>query len=235
VLTGRDLDVVTLDALGTVVRLDDPTPRLRASLRARLGLDVPLDRCGSAMRAEMRHYRAGAPRADDAAAHARLRLECADVLADGLGVGLTGADVLPSLTDAIAYSLYPDVVDTLDRLERAGLRLAVVSNWDVSLHDTLRSLGLAHRFEAVLTSAETGAAKPAPALYRHALDHLDARPHRVLHVGDDAAGDVDAARAAGLHAVLLQRDDRRALRRPRIATLHELPALLDLDAAGTAP
>jgi putative hydrolase of the HAD superfamily len=181
----------------------------------------------------MRHYRAGARHAPDAAAHARLRLECADVLADGLGVGLSGPELLPSLTDAIAYALYPDVLDTLDRLTGAGLRLAVVSNWDVSLHDTLRTLGVGDRFEAVLTSAETGAAKPSPTLYHHAVERLDARPHRVLHVGDDAAGDVDAARAAGLHAVLLQRAPGPPARRPRVATLHELPALLDLDAVAS--
>jgi putative hydrolase of the HAD superfamily len=226
---GRDLDAVLFDALGTVVRLEDPTPLLQRSLQERLGVVVPADRCAAAMRAEMRHYRAGCHRASDAARHAALRLECAEVLADGLGEDLTGPDVLPCLTDAIVFRLYPDVAETLDRLADAGLRLGMVSNWDVSLHVTLDRLGLGDRFETVVTSAEAGASKPEPGPFTAALGALDVLPHRALHVGDDAVCDVDGPRAAGLHAILLQRRAGAPERTPRMATLHELPAILDLD------
>ena len=229
--TGRDLDAVSFDALGTLVRLDDPTGRLQASLRTRLGLVVPIDRCAAALRAEMRHYRAECRRASDDAAAAALRLECADVLADGLALGRSGPELLPCLTDAIVFSVYPDVLEPLARLEAAGLRLAVVSNWDVTLHGVLDRLGLGARFHPTVTSAEVGWSKPRPEIFSAALGALETLPHRVLHVGDDARADVDGARSAGLHAVHLVRDRSPAQRRPRIATLHELPALLDLDAA----
>jgi putative hydrolase of the HAD superfamily len=148
------------------------------------------------------------------------------VLAAALDHGLTATQALPCLLDAIAFSLYPDVPEALDRLDEAGLRLAVVSNWDVSLHATLRDLGIDARFSAVLTSADTGSPKPQPELFRRAAAALDAPARRLLHVGDDPAQDVDGARAAGFSAVLLQRDTAPDRRTPRIRTLLELPGLL---------
>jgi putative hydrolase of the HAD superfamily len=223
---GHDLVGVTLDALGTVVRLEDPVPRLQASLRDRLRLDVPPEACRAALRAEMRHYRAHCRTAVDAATLERLRRDCAAVLAAALGHGLSAAQALPCLMDAIAFSLYPDVPEALDRLDEAGLRLAVVSNWDVSLHATLHDLGIDGRFSAVLTSADSGSPKPQPELFQRAAAALDAPAQRLLHVGDDPAQDVDGARAAGFAAVLLQRDTEPDERTPRIRTLLELPGLI---------
>ena len=114
------------------------------------------------MRAEMAHYRAHTRQAVDAAALAGLRLECAWVLADVLALGPGGPELLPALGDAISYRLYPDALYALDRLRDAGLRVAVLSNWDASLHDALGRLGVADRFAAVVVSAEIGAEKPAP-------------------------------------------------------------------------
>ena len=54
-----------------------------------------------------------------------------------------GADVLPSLTDAISFLAYDDARPALEQLAAAGLKLAVVANWDVSLTDVLARLGLA--------------------------------------------------------------------------------------------
>jgi putative hydrolase of the HAD superfamily len=226
---GRDLDAVSFDALGTVVRLEEPAPRLRDSLRERYGLDVPIDRCEAAMRAELAYYRANCAKAVDPAALAALRLECAWVIADVLALGPGGPELLPALGDAITFRVYADALYALDRLEAAGIRLAVLSNWDVSIHDALRRLGIARRFAAVVVSAEIGAEKPSREAFAAVASALGVVPHRILHVGDDPERDVDGALAAGFWALLVQRDGRPAARRPRVATLAELPALLDLD------
>lgn len=230
---GRDLEAVTFDAMGTLVRLEAPAPRLRESLRERYGLDVPIDRCEAAMRAEMAHYRAHCREASDPAALAALRLECAWVLAEVLALGPGGPELLPALGDAIVYRMYPDALHALDRLQAAGLRVGVLSNWDVSIHDALRRLGILDRFAAVVVSAEIGAEKPERAAFEAAATAIGAVPHRILHVGDDPAQDVDGALAAGFWALLVQRDAAPAARRPRVATLAELPALLDLDHGST--
>lgn len=226
-----NLDAVTFDAMGTILTLADPVPRLQRALRHHHRVDISLDRSSVAMQAEIRHYRAISHRAGTREALATVRLECAGVLADALQVGLDAGALLPCLTDAIVFEVYPDTADVMERLRASGLAIGVVSNWDVSLHDVLRRLGLAPFVDAVVTSAEVGSSKPDAAIFERACELLDARPHRMLHVGDDAACDVDGARSAHLHAVHLVRDGALAMRRPRIATLLELPALLDLDHA----
>ena len=77
------------------------------------------------------------------------------------------------------------------------MRLAVVSNWDIGLHDHLRALGLDSLVDTVVTSAEAGAPKPAPAVFELALARLGSSAARAVHVGDSEA-DAEGARAAGL-------------------------------------
>lgn len=222
---------VLLDALGTLVRLEQPGPRLQASLRTRLDLDVSLDRCSAAMRAEMSYYGAHCARASDDAALALLRLECADVLADVLAAGPIGAELLPCLTDAISFSAFPDAAPALESLASQGRRLAVVSNWDVSLPPVLRRLGLAARLETIVHSAGVGAAKPDPLPFRVALDRLRLAAGECVHVGDDPVNDGEGAAAAGLRAILVDRAG--GLERAGVVhSLSEVPPLLDqLEAA----
>jgi putative hydrolase of the HAD superfamily len=202
------LDAVTFDAMGTLVSIEPPAPRLQRSLERRLGLVTDLARCEGAMRVEMRHYRAHCTAARDAATLAALRLECACLLADALALDVSGADVLPSLTDAISFQAYPDALPALEQLARAGLKLAVIANWDVSLGDVLARLGLAASFEAIVTAAAVGVAKPAAEPFRAALAQLGVEAGRCVHVGDDPVTDVGGARAAGLSSVLVDRSGR---------------------------
>ena len=199
---------VTLDAMGTLVTIEPPGPRLQQSLERRLGRSVDLARCEGAMRVEMRHYRAHCIAARDSSSLAALRLECASLLADALALDVSGPDLLASLTDAIAFRAYPDAAPALERLVGAGLRLAVVANWDVSLPEVLARFGLAAPFAAIVTAAEVGAAKPDPRPFRVALERLGAEAAESVHVGDDPATDVAGAQAAGLTALLLDRSGR---------------------------
>ena len=73
----------------------------------------------------------------------------------------------------------------------------MVSNWDVGLHDQLARLGLTAVIDEVVTSAEAGAPKPDPAVFRLALSRLGVMPGRAVHVGD-APADEEGARAAGM-------------------------------------
>lgn len=221
---------VTLDAFGTLVGLEDPAPRLRAALRARLGLDLPLARCAAGMRAEIRRYHA-LPPAGDAAALAAVRAECAGVLAAELGHGLAAHDVAPCLLDAVRFLPLPGVPEALGALRRAGIRTAVVSNWDISLHGVLHDLGLRGRVDAVVLSAEAGARKPDPRIFRLACARLGVAPASALHVGDDARNDVDAARAAGMAALLVQPGPLPP-RTPALRRIADLPGWLGL-APGT--
>jgi putative hydrolase of the HAD superfamily len=215
---------VLLDALGTLVELERPWPHLVDELAAR-GVVVTEDDARAAMLAEMAYYRAHHDEAVDWEALKDLRRRCAAVVQEQLRTSLPLDDVLDALLAAIRFRAYPEVPDVLARLRAGGARLAVVSNWDVSLHDVLERTGLRPLVDAVVISAELGVAKPDPAIFRAALQRLDATPHVALHVGDSVEYDVAGARAAGIDAVLVARNGAAAPEGVRaIASLSELVA-----------
>ena len=127
------------------------------------------------------------------------------------------------------WSLVPeDVPGTLERLQALGFGLAVVSNANGTVRERLRLLGLGRFFPIVVDSHEEKIEKPDPRVFLPALKALGVSPERALYVGDLFHIDVLGARAAGIDAVLLDRDDLRShVDVPRIRSLSELPAMLD--------
>src|SRR4029079_11100179 len=126
-------------------------------------------------------------------------------------------------TAALSFYAVPAAQPALQHLAEAGVKLAVVANWDVSLHDVLERVGLARGFEAVVTAAAVGAAKPDPRPFAVALECLGVEASQCLHVGDDASTDVAGAEAAGMSALLVDRSARTA---GALADLTELAARL---------
>jgi putative hydrolase of the HAD superfamily len=215
---------VLLDALGTLVELERPWPHLVDELAAR-GVVVGEDQARAAMLAEMAYYRAHHDEAVDWEALKDLRRRCAAVVQEELGTSLPLDEVLDALLGAIRFRAYPEVPEVLARLRAGGARLAVVSNWDVSLHDVLERTALRPLVDAVVISAELRVAKPDPAIFRAALERLDAPADTAVHVGDSLDHDVAGARAAGIDAVLVARDGAPAPDGVRtIASLAELVA-----------
>ncbi|CAK6692981.1 MULTISPECIES: HAD-IA family hydrolase [unclassified Synechococcus] len=102
------------------------------------------------------------------------------------------------------WRVYPDVIGPIGRWHGAGLRLAVVSNFDQRLHGLLEALGLAQLLELVVVSSAAGAAKPSPKPFELALEGLELRPEQVWHVGDSPE-DLAGARAAGITCLLIRR------------------------------
>jgi putative hydrolase of the HAD superfamily len=197
---------VLLDAMGTLLTFEPPAPRLRAALLARAGVDVGEERAERAIRAEIAYYRAHLGEGADEAGLAALRRASAEAMRPSLGVEV-GGDVLAAvLLDSLRFHAFPEVPGALRELRALGLRLVVVSNWDVSLHERLAETGLAPLVDGAVASAEVGAAKPDPAIFVAALELAGVRPEEALHVGDSPVEDGEGARAAGMRAVLLGRD-----------------------------
>jgi HAD superfamily hydrolase (TIGR01509 family) len=196
-LTAADLDAVTIDAYGTLVTLRrDPADALRQALRER-GVERTRDEVAAAFAVEARYYRERSHEGADEASLALLRRDCAAVFLDALGADLDPGEFAPAYVASLEFEPVPGAVEAVLALERLGLRLAVVSNWDVALREYLEELGLAEHFAAVVTSAEAGAPKPDPRIFELALERVGVRPERALHVGDSEA-DEEGARAAGM-------------------------------------
>ncbi|WP_205696289.1 HAD family hydrolase [Conexibacter sp. SYSU D00693] len=215
---------VLLDAMGTLVGLEPPAPLLRAQLAAR-GVDVSEEEAAAALRAEIAFYREYHGMARDRAGLDDLRDRCTAVLAGALPPAARElGDLRDVLLASLRFAAFPEVPAALDALRAAGLRLVVCSNWDVSLHDVLRETGLRERLDAVVTSAEVGAAKPDGRTFAAALHAAGCRAREALHVGDDLEADVRGARAAGIAAVLVDRAGAGAPAGVRVVRgLDELP------------
>jgi putative hydrolase of the HAD superfamily len=78
----------------------------------------------------------------------------------------------------------------------------------------------------VVTSAEVGAPKPHPRVFERALAIAGVAPSEALHVGDKVDNDVEGAAAAGVRAILVQREGEPLAGVEAIRSLRELPALL---------
>jgi HAD superfamily hydrolase (TIGR01509 family) len=100
-------------------------------------------------------------------------------------------------------SVPAEVPVALAALKQMGLPLAVASNANGTVRAKLARLGLLDWFDLVIDSQELGVEKPDPALFAFALAQLGVRADATVHVGDFFHIDVVGARAAGLHAWLL--------------------------------
>jgi putative hydrolase of the HAD superfamily len=197
--------VVLLDALGTLVELQEPAPRLRACL-AEAGFDVSEERAAAGIAAEIEYYLEHHLDGADRASLERLRDRCAAVMMEALALdGLDHPTARRALLGALEFRPYGDVAPALRELREDGHRLVIVSNWDCSLPEWLRPPGLLDLVDGVVTSADVRAAKPDPRVFRRALELAGVGREDAVHVGDSLRNDVEGARAVGLRAVLLQR------------------------------
>jgi putative hydrolase of the HAD superfamily len=190
------VEAVTIDAYGTLITVRDPVPSLQEALAAR-GVDLGLDDVGAAFRAEVAYYRPRSYEGRDDATLALLRRECARVFLEAAGTDLDPGEFSPAFLAALVFEPVAGAAASCRALAEAGLRLAVVSNWDVGLHDHLARLGFTALVDEIVTSAETGTPKPDPRIFRIALERLDVAASHAVHVGD-TSDDEEGARAAGL-------------------------------------
>ena len=100
-------------------------------------------------------------------------------------------------------SIVPEeVLKALTELKEAGYILAVISNRDKPLHETLESHGINEFFQFSLAGGEVDIYKPEPGIFEHALKRADLNPQETVYVGDNYFADVVGSRRAGLRPVL---------------------------------
>jgi putative hydrolase of the HAD superfamily len=189
---------VFLDALGTLIELEPPWVHLAPELE----LDPDDEDLVRAVRKEMAYYKEHSHEGRDPDSVAALRARCADILSWELDREVT----VETMLGAFRFSAFPDVEPALGDLRSRGLRLVCVSNWDVSLTEVLERCGLDGLIDGVVTSAGSGSRKPDPVIFSQALEIADCSAAEALHVGDTPEEDVAGAGAAGIRALLLDRD-----------------------------
>lgn len=123
-------------------------------------------------------------------------------------------------------ALYDDVLPALERLAQR-YPLIAVSNGNAEVE----RVGLGRFFAGSVSARSHGVAKPAASIFIAACAAAGAPPHRVLHLGDDPALDIDGALAAGLHAGWIRRPDGAHVDAAHRARAHRFDDLLDVAVA----
>jgi putative hydrolase of the HAD superfamily len=233
--------VVFFDVAGTLIRVRDGVGVQYARVAARF--DVTAE--PSALAREFpRAFRSAPPMAFPGAprdAIPRLEREVwrgivRDVFAGAGLLGRFGPGAFDAYFDAVyrhfeaaaVWDVFPDVAPALESLRARGCALGIVSNFDSRVIRILDGLGLAPWFRSLTLSSAVGATKPDRAIFARALAQHGVTPAQALHVGDSPVEDGDGARAAGLHAVLIDRGGRHADRPgvARVTSLADLPAII---------
>lgn len=106
----------------------------------------------------------------------------------------------------------PDVVELTLRLRGEGYRTALITNNVAEFADGWRAMiPVDELFELVIDSSAVGMRKPDPRIFRLALDELGVAPAEAVFL-DDAPGNVAAAVALGMRAILVEDDHAPAFR-----------------------
>jgi HAD superfamily hydrolase (TIGR01549 family) len=124
------------------------------------------------------------------------------------------------------FELFEDVLPVLEELRGARVKIGLVSN---GIRD-LTVFVAHHRLEvdAIVDSRSHGRVKPHPTIFEAALAELGVRPSAAVMVGDSLEEDVEGARALGMRAILVDREDRHPDVEGRLTDLYGLPAALGL-------
>jgi putative hydrolase of the HAD superfamily len=143
------------------------------------------------------------------------------------------AERAPALCQILAlyhttFAIYGDVNACLQTLHRAGLRLGILTNFELpSIDRTLVHAGINPAlFSATFSSGMLGFRKPEPRAYYAIITALGEEPAACAFI-DDEPQNVDAARQLGMRAFLIDRSrTTHNLEDGILCSLEPLPQLL---------
>jgi HAD superfamily hydrolase (TIGR01549 family) len=149
------------------------------------------------------------------------------------GMGGTGRATRACATELEAgwelsanFDLYDDVFPVLEELRRHGLKLGLISNGVRDLAAFVRDHAL--DVDVAIGSRDHGWTKPHESIFRAALERLEVDADEAAMVGDSLEDDVEGARAVGIEAFLVDRENRYPDVPDRLPDLRALPAALGL-------
>src|SRR5215813_10990020 len=235
---GSDLRVIFFDAVGTLIETRDSVGEIYSRVAREFGLEaepqiLQQNFAHSFRRQPPLAFPAGTPDALLSALEKGWWRNLVKEVFAGLGPFPRFEEFFDEIFERFRgrefWSVYDDLASALMELRRQRLKLGVISNFDSRLYDVLQACGIDRFFDSVHISTRAGAAKPDPAIFQAALDYHAAEARQAWHVGDSLREDVEGAMAAGINAILLDRDNRFAENAPapRITSLKQLVTLFE--------
>ncbi|WP_078504119.1 HAD family hydrolase [Streptomyces viridochromogenes] len=190
---------VILDLFGTLVAAPTAVERRAAAAQFAEILGVPLSVAEAALSDSWQARHDGQlTSTTEVAAHLVTRCKAAPACVGEL-------EMLLAQLAAVRLGADATLLRALERLQRGGVRLAVLSDASPDIAEAWSRSGLAPHFDAVVFSCRTGAVKPDRLLFRTVLHELDAAPHQAIYCGDGGGDELAGAERAGMRAVRVER------------------------------
>lgn len=125
-------------------------------------------------------------------------------------------------------SLLPGTLETLAYLNEKYMLHIITNGFEEVQHIKMRSSGIAHFFQHIITSERAGHKKPTPEIFRFALKITGAKRKESLMIGDHLEIDCVGARQTGIDSVFFnpQRKPHSEKITYEITSLDELKNLL---------
>ncbi len=208
--------VIFFDAVGTLFGVRDGVGAQYAIVADRFGVTVAADALDTAFYVVFK--KAGSPAFPGASPEAIPQLEfdwwrsvvvetfqLAGVLDQFVEFDRFFDAVFQYFATDVPWVVYPETRAVLNALQTVGIPLGLLSNFDSRIYAVLRSLELDSYFQSVTISTEVGAAKPSPAMFHCAIAKHGCEASQAWHVGDSRTEDFEAAIAAGLRGIWVDR------------------------------
>lgn len=115
------------------------------------------------------------------------------------------------LKENLPQIIEDDLLVTLEKLDKQGIMIAVISNTGFidgrHMRIVLERLGILPFLKLQIFSNEVGAAKPSKKIFQALIEKTGIEGKMILHVGDNLVADYEGAVKAGIKALHLNQND----------------------------
>ena len=222
------IKAIFFDFYNTLVSFWPPLPQIQHAACQNLGIRVPADRLARGYAIadlyfnEQNHLRPLGDRTPEDRDAFFARYEQIILEESGVAVSLRMAKQIWDMAISVPkeFVKFEETRPVLAELQNRGYRLAILTNLRRDMDELTQQLDIHQFLEFTITGREVGE-KPATAIFEAALKRMSVSPDQAIHVGDQPRSDVQGARDAGLHPVLIDRGGYH----PNVTDCHRIESL----------
>ena len=112
-------------------------------------------------------------------------------------------EVYAAFAQPKAWRDFPETGEVIPAVQRKGIRVGILSNWDPRLRSILAGFSWANGLNPILISEECGVEKPATGFFRRAEEVVGFGAEECALIGDDPISDLGGAKGAGWRCALV--------------------------------
>lgn len=96
--------------------------------------------------------------------------------------------------------IYESVPGMLEKLH-SKYKLGIIANQSIGAEERMKTYGIHHYFDVIMSSAEAGVAKPDLEIFKRALKNAGCKPEETYMIGDRLDNDIKPAAKIGMHTI----------------------------------